>query len=381
MVGGGPASNIGDTHRRALRLDGRYELVSGVFVRDHAASRHYAETLGIDATRAYPDYATMAREEAARTDGIELALVTTPNTSHFDIVKAFLESGIAVACEKPLTPDAQSSRELVRIAKANNVPLAVAHCYSAYAMVRHAAHMVRNGELGELRLIDVEHASGWASERLEDGGNPTIVWRMTPETGGWASAAADLGTHAYHLARFITGDDAAQISAQMHTLVPGRKVADNMTAQVRWRSGVPGRIWASMAATGHNHGLRIRVYGSKASIEWVHEDPNHLAVRALDGETRILSQGMGSLSADAARITRTGLGHPEGMLEAFANFYSDIADDLLALRAGKAFGQHELRYPTGTDGVAGVDMVEAAVASHESNGAWVTLPDITQEEA
>jgi len=254
----------------------------------------------------------------------------------------------------------------------------VAHCYSAYAMVRHAARIVRNGELGDLRFVDVEHASGWAASRLEDGGNPTIVWRMTPETGSWASAAADLGTHALHLARFITGDELAELSATMQTFVPGRKVADNMTASLRWSGGYTGRLWAGMAATGHNHGLRIRVFGSNASLEWVHEDPHHLVIRNLDGEQRVLSQGMASLSDDAHRLTRTGLGHPEGMLEAFANFYSDIADDLALRRDERPFGTYELRYPTGIDGVAGIDMVEAALQSHQQNGAWVPLPQLKE---
>ena len=381
MVGGGPRSNIGDTHRRALRLDGRFKLVSGVFVRDHQLSRTFARTLGIEDERAYPDFVTMARAEAARPDGIELAIVATPNAAHFDVAKAFLEQGIAVACEKPLTQDPASARELVSIASAHGVPLAVAHCYSAYAMVRQAARMVRTGELGEIRFVDVEHASGWASERLEDSGNPTVVWRMSPETGGFASAAADLGTHAFHLARFITGFEAAAISARVDTFVPGRKVADNMIAHVQWDNGSTGRIWASMAATGHHHGLRIRVFGAHASLEWIHEDPHHLTVRFANGETRVLAQGLSTLANDAQRVTRTGLGHPEGMLEAFANYYSDIADDLLRIRDGQAVKPSDLRYPTGVDGVAGVDMVTAVLESHEMNGVWASLPHYSEEKS
>lgn len=380
MVGGGPASNIGETHRRALRLDGRLELVAGVFTQDAASSRAFAARLGVADDRAYPDFSSMATAESDRPDGVELVVVATPNNSHFEVARAFLERGISVACEKPLTVNSESARELVRIARVNGAVLAVAHCYSAYAMVRHAARMVRNGELGRLRFVDVEHASGWAATRLEDDGNPTVVWRMTPETGGYASAAADLGTHAFHLARFITGDNATELSAELATLVPGRKVADSMTATVRWQSGMRGRIWATMAATGHNHGLRIRVFGELASIEWQHEDPHHLTVQFLDGETRVLAQGLGTLSEDAKRITRTGLGHPEGMLEAFANYYSDIADDLLELRTGATPAAHELRYPTGVDGVAGVELVDAVIASDAQDGAWVALPDLRLQD-
>lgn len=380
MIGGGPASNIGSTHRRALRLDGRFRLVSGSFQRESEASQAFATRLGIAPERAYPNFQAMAEEESARPDGIELAVVATPNTSHFEVAKAFLEVGIAVACEKPLTQDPQSARELVRIAKANGVPLAVAHCYSAYAMVRHAARLVRDGELGDIRFIDVEHASGWAATRLEDDGNPTVVWRMTPETGGFASAAADLGTHAFHLARFITGLEASAISARLDTLVPGRKVADNLTAHLSFGSGTPGRIWASMAATGHDHGLRIRIFGERASLEWVHEDPHHLVVRRASGGAQILAQGIASLSEDAHRLTRTGLGHPEGMLEAFANFYSDLADDLALVRTGEFSATAPLRYPSGVDGIAGVDMVAAVLQSHHADGAWIALPDPNQED-
>ena len=376
MVGGGPYSNIGESHRRALRLDGNLELVAGVFSRKPSDSVEFAQRLGLDADRAYSDYARMAEEEAARADGVELVVVATPDSSHFEVAKAFLERGISVACEKPLTQDSASARELVRIASSNNAILAVAHCYSAYAMVRHAARIVRNGELGELRFVDVEHASGWAATRLEDDGNPTVVWRMDPETSSYASAAADIGTHAFHLARFITGDSAIALSAELTTLVPGRRVADCVTATVHWQSGMRGRIWATMAATGHNHGLRIRVYGSQASLEWQHEDPHHLTIRTLEGETRVLSQGMSSLSEDAQRITRTGLGHPEGFLEAFANYYSDIADDLMHRRQQLPLEPQELRYPAGIDGVAGVELVEAVVRSHTAAGAWTDLPSL-----
>lgn len=376
MVGGGSYSNIGETHRRALRLDGKYELVAGVFSRKAADSAELSRSLGIDLTRAYTDYMRMAEEESSRPDGVELVVVATPDSSHFDVAKSFLERGISVACEKPLTQDSESARELARIAQSNHAILAVAHCYSAYAMVRHAARMVREGELGELRFVDVEHASGWAATRLEDDGHPTVVWRMDPATSSYASAAADIGTHAFHLARFITGDTATKLSAELTTIVPGRKVADCMTASVHWQSGMRGRIWATMAATGHNHGLRIRVYGSKASIEWQHEDPHHLTVRTLEGETRTLSQGLPTLSEDAQRLTRTGLGHPEGFLEAFANYYSDIADDLLRRRQRSPIAPQELRYPTGVDGVAGVELVEAVIASHAANGAWTDLPPL-----
>lgn len=379
MVGGGADSNIGETHRRALRLDGRLRLIAGVFTRDAAKNQQLAQNLQVE--RSYRDFSEMAASESERADGIELAIIATPDESHFRIAREFLSRGISVACEKPLTQNSAEAAELIQIARQNGAILAVAHAYSAYAMVRHAASLVRAGELGELRFLDVQHASGWAATRVEDQGNPTVAWRMNPETTSIASVAADIGTHALHLARFITGDEPVEISAELTTLVPGRRVADCLTANLHWRSGMTGRLWATMAATGHNHGLRIRVYGSKASLEWEHEDPHHLTLRDLAGTKTLLAQGMESLSADASRLTRTGLGHPEGFLEAFANYYSDIADALLAKRAGEPHVARELGYPSGRDGLIGAQLVEAVIDSDSRSGSWVSFPSCDAVES
>ena len=224
------------------------------------------------------------------------------------------------------------------IADANGAILAVPHIYSAYAMVRHAARMVRNGDLGRIRFVAAEHASGWASAEVDQ-------WRMDPAKGGVATAVADVGTHAFHLLRYITGLEATRISAELSTLVPGRPVFDNATMRLTLSNGAPATVWATMAATGHEHGLRIRVFGDDASLEWRHEDPQHLIVRDPDGGTTILAQGMSMLSDDAARLTRVGLGHPEGFLEAFANFYLDLADDLAGQPRPRTVHPHRRRRP------------------------------------
>jgi predicted dehydrogenase len=308
--------------------------------------------------RVYDDHRDMARNEAGQLD---VVAVVTPNDSHFDIAKAFLENGIAVVCEKPLTNDSGTAAELVAIAKSNDAILAVPHIYSAYPMVRHAARMVRNGELGRIRFVAAEHASGWASADVEQ-------WRMDPEKGGVATAVADVGTHAFHLLRYITGLEATRVSAELSTLVTGRSVFDNASMRLTLSNGAPATVWATMAATGQEHGLRIRIFGDDASLEWRHEDPQHLVVHDPAGGTTILAHGMATLSDDAARLTRVGLGHPEGFLEAFANFYLDLAD---LLRGQSA---RELSIPTGVDGLIGVQLVEATVTSHENDAAWVDLP-------
>ncbi|MGP0224468.1 Gfo/Idh/MocA family protein [Paenarthrobacter sp. NCHU4564] len=370
MVGGGPGADIGKTHRYAMRLDGHYDLRAGIFGRDPGSSREIAAGLGIPEDRNYADIRDMAGSEAAREDGLDLVVVATPNDSHFTIARTFLEKGISVVCEKPLTQDSATAAELVRIAGENNAILAVPHCYSAYAMVRQAARMVRNGELGSIRFVDVEHASGWAATALEELDHKQAKWRTDPDVAGFPSVVGDLGTHAFHLLRYITGLEAERLSGRLQTFVPNRRVFDNATVELELTGNVPARVWASMAATGHNHGLRIRVYGEKGSLEWQHEDPHHLKVQDLAGATTILTHGLSTLHDDASRLTRVGLGHPEGFLEAFANFYSDLAEVLRARRDSTALPGRELTFPTGIDGLIGVQFVEAVAASHHDDSAW-----------
>ena len=371
MVGGGLGADIGKTHRNGMRLDDRYSIDCGVFGQGRQRSLELGASLSVAADRIYPDYLTMAEAEAARPDGIDVVVVATPNDSHFAIATTFLAKGIHVVCEKPLTLASEDAAEMVRLAAERDVILAVPHCYSAYPMVREAGRLVRDGALGTVTFIDVEHASGWNATPLELTGNKQAVWRTDPAVGGPASVVGDLGTHAYHLIRYVTGLEAESLSAHLATFVPGRRVFDHATLTLRWAGGVPGRIWASMVATGHNHGLRLRVFGTGGSLEWQHEDPHHLTLKNLAGETRILTHGMSTLSEDAGRLTRVGLGHPEGFLEAFANFYRDLADELDARRFDRPSTIRELSFPTGIDGLKGVQMVEAALESHAANGDWV----------
>ena len=372
MVGGGPGADIGKTHRRAMRLDGDFALQAGVFGRDQDRSAALASQLGIPAERHYADYRDMAEKEASREDGVDVVVVATPNDSHFEIARSFLEAGISVVCEKPVTRDSVTAAELVRIAADNGAVLAVPHCYSAYAMVRHAARMVRDGQLGAVTFADVEHASGWAASPLEQGGHKQAIWRTDPDIAGFPSVVGDLGTHGFHLLRYITGLEAERVSGRLMTLVPGRRVFDHATVELQLTGEVPGRLWASMAAAGHNHGLRIRVFGTKGNLGWQHEDPHHLTVQDLDGTTTVLAEGLSTLSEDASRLTRVGLGHPEGFLEAFANFYRDLATELRARRDGTLPATRELSFPTGHDGLAGVRFVEAVAASNAQDAAWVT---------
>src|SRR5258708_13260777 len=374
VVGGGPGSNIGATHRYAARLDDRYALVTGVFASEAQRSRDFATTLGIVPERRYGSWQEMAEQEAQRQDGIEVVSIMTPNNSHYAIAKTFLEHGIDVICDKPLTTDVEHALELMRLVRQTGQVFGVTYCYSGYPMVRQARAMVRDGELGEIRLVQVEHASGWAATLLEAAGHKQAVWRTTPSIVGKSSVVSDLGTHAQHLARFITGLEITEVSAELSSIVPGRQIDDNAHIRLRFNNGGKGMMWASMVAAGHMHGLRIRVYGEKGSLEWVQEQPNELILRPADGPHQILSRGSGWLSPAARRTSRLWPGHPEGYLEAFANLYSDIADAVLARRDGVAADPLANLFPTVEDAVLGGKFVDAALPSHQQNSRWLAAP-------
>ncbi len=371
VVGGGPGSNIGETHRYAARLDDRYALVTGVFASDAQRSRDFAATLDIAPERRYGSWQEMAEQEARREDGLEVVSIMTPNNSHYAIAKAFLEQGFDVICDKPLTTDLEQALDLMRLVRQTGLVFGVTYCYTGYPMVRQARAMIRNGELGEIRLVQVEHASGWASTLLEAEGHKQAVWRTTPSIAGKSSVVGDLGTHAHNLVRFITGLEISEVSAELSTIVPGRQVDDNAHIMLRFNNKAKGMMWASMVAAGHMHGLRIRVYGEKGSLEWVQEQPNELILHPVDGHHQTLSRGFGWLSPAAVRASRLWPGHPEGYLEAFANIYTDIADAVLARRDGAAADPLAYLFPTVEDGVLGVKFVDAAVASHQRDGRWV----------
>ena len=376
MVGGGPGAGIAQTHRTAMRLDDRYELVAGAFSRDREKTLEAARQLRIDAERVYSDYKTMAANEAKREDRIDAAVIVTPTASHYDIAKVFLEAGINVICDKPLCLSLAQARELKNLAEKERVILCLTHNYSGYAMVRHAAWMVRNGRLGQIRVVQVEHASGWAAKLLEKEGHKQAAWRTDPGLSGDASVLYDLGTHAHQLARFVTGLEVTEVAAELSQIVQGRAIKDNANLLLRFSNGARGTLWASMAAIGNEHGLRIRVYGDRGSLAWNHEDPHHLSYSPIDGPTQILAQGAAGLSEEARRWTRVGLGHPEGFFEAFANIYTEVADALLAKAAGQPYAKAELGFPDASDGALGVAFVEGAMRSSAAGGIWMRIEAI-----
>ena len=364
MVGGGPGGGIGETHRIAMRMDNKCDLVAGAFSREYAKSVAIAEELRIAPERIYRNYKEMADAESAREDKTELVCIVTPTDSHFQIVKTFLEKGFHVVCDKPLCVSLDEARQLEVLANQGGLILCLTHNYAGYAMVRQAAKMIRAGNLGEIKVVHVEHASGWAAKLQEDEKQKRPSWRLEAGSAE-TSLLLDLGTHAHHLARFITGLEVTEVAGELNRIVPDRAINDSGQAMLHFENGARGSIWISMAAVGNEQGIRIRVYGDKGSLEWFHEDPFHLRFSSINGPTQILAQGTEWVSPEAQQWTRGGLGHPEGYFEAFANLYTELADTIRERTTGdRSF------LPLAKDGVKGLAFVEAFLQSHRLGGLW-----------
>lgn len=373
MVGGGTSAFIGEVHRIAARLDNRYELVAGAFSSDSERARQSAAALGIAPERAYDDFSEMAEKESAREDGIDVVAIVTPNHLHHAPAKCFLEAGIHVICDKPLSASLADALDLKRLVEETGLLFAVTYNYSGYPMVRQAREMIRNGDLGTLRVVQVEYPQEWLSTDLESTGQKQAAWRTDPVRAGAGGSLGDIGTHAFHLTEFITGLEVNSLLADLSAFVPGRLLDDNAQIMLRFANGARGSLWASQVAVGHENGLRIRVYGDQASLEWFQEQPNQLKYCRLGEPLQYIARG-GNTAGDAANaVTRIPGGHPEGFLEAFANLYRDFADQVEAFPARNAMNDSELLVPTVSEGVKGVLFVEKAVASSESGGIWLSM--------
>jgi predicted dehydrogenase len=372
MVGGGEGAFIGAVHRIAARIDDQYELVAGALSSTPEKARRSGQALGLAPDRVYDNYEAMAKAEAARPDGVEAVSIVTPNHVHAPAAYALLNAGIHVICDKPLTVSLFEAKRMQAAVAASGRIFALTHNYTGYPLVRCMRQMVRAGELGELRLVQVEYPQEWLSGPTEASGNKQAEWRVDPARAGGGGSLGDIGTHAFNLADYVTGLDVAELLADLNTFVPGRKLDDNAQILLRYANGARGALWASQVAPGNENGLKLRVYGTKGGFHWAQENPNELRWAPLGEPARIITRaGPGSGSA-AARVTRTPGGHPEGYLEGFANIYSEVALAIKAAREGKA-PPAECEFPTVLDGVKGVAFVEAAVKSSKANGAWVKL--------
>ncbi|CTQ60603.1 Gfo/Idh/MocA family protein [Roseibium album] len=367
MVGGGKDAFIGAVHRIASRIDGRYELVAGALSSTPAKAEESGRALGLDEDRIYADFEAMAKREARLKNGIEAVAIVTPNHVHYPAAKAFLKRGIHVICDKPLTSTLADARKLAKAADNSDALFFLTHNYTGYPMVRQAREMVHNGDLGTIRVVQVEYPQDWLTVEQS---NKQADWRTDPARSGAGGSTGDIGTHAYNLACFITGQSAESLAADLQSFVPGRQVDDNGHVMLRYASGARGMLWCSQVAPGNENNLKIRVYGDKGGLEWHQENPNYLHVTPFGEPKRIVTRGGAGMSDSIAPATRIPPGHPEGYLEGFANLYKDAADVIRAHQAGKEIAS---LVPGISDGLAGVQFVDACVRSSARNAAWVKL--------
>jgi len=373
MVGGGEGAFIGAVHRIAARLDDHYELVAGALASTADKARRSGLALGLAPDRTYDSYEAMARAEAARDDGIEAVAIVTPNHLHAPVAKAFLKAGIHVICDKPVTTRSADAKALLALTRKHGLVFAVTHNYSAYPMVRVARQLVQEGRLGEIRVVQAEYPQDWLAEPLERSGQKQADWRTDPVRAG-GGAIGDIGSHAWHLADYVTGLPLVEVCAELSACVPGRQIDDNAQVMLRYAGGARGMLWACQVAPGHLNDLRLRVYGAKGGLEWRQEHPNQLLYTPLGQPTQILERAGAAFGAAGARVSRLPGGHPEAYLEAFASLYAEVAQHLRAARRGGVRPEKACHFPTIADGLRGVQFIEAVQRSSRLGGRWTKLP-------
>jgi predicted dehydrogenase len=374
MVGGGRGAFIGQVHRMAANLDGKIELVAGAFSSDPEKSKLSGQDFFIDPNRAYGSYEEMAKAEAAREDGIDFVSIVVQNHLHFSVAKCFLDAGINVICDKPLTVDLQQAKELKKIVEDSGLVFALTHNYTGYPMVKEARRMIKDGELGRLLKIVTEYPQGYAVGDVEGEGSGAIAnWRADPKIAGKSNCMGDIGTHAHNLTKYITGLEIDELAAELTAFIPGRELDDDGNCLVRFTEGVKGIIYASQISNGDENNLNIRVYGTKASLEWHQEDPNELIVKFANAPRKTYRRGNDYLGGAAQENSRTPFAHPEGFIEAFANVYLAAAKAISDQIDGTPAPDEGYDFPTVDDGVAGVAFIAACVESSQKNASWTKL--------
>ena len=369
MVGGGDGSQIGPAHRISAGLDGQFEFVAGALDHNPEAGRKFARKLGISADRAYGDWREMLAGERAREDRIDLVTVATPNATHFEITKSFLEAGFHVLCEKPMTITVEEGEEIVALARSTGKICAVNYGYTGYSLVRHMRAMVARGDLGKIRLVVAEFAHGHHADAA-DLDNPRVRWRYDPKQAGVSAQFADCGIHAMHMASFVTGQEVTQLSADCVSCLPGRELEDDAMVNFRMTGGTVGRLWTSSVAIGRQHGLTIQLFGENGGLRWAQEQPNQLYYMPLGGRLEVIERGAANLSPEADRSSRVTIGHAEGMPLAFANIYLDLAEAIRAGKERRPMVPAANLYPRAEDGLRSMAAVYAVAQSGKENGAW-----------
>ena len=367
MVGGGNDAFIGGVHRIASRIDDKYELVAGALSSTPEKARASGEALGLP--RIYEDYKDMAIREARRKDGIEAVSIVTPNHVHYLAAREFLKRGIHVICDKPMTSTLADAKKLVKAAESSDALFILTHNYTGYPMIRQAREMIAQGQVGKIRVVQVEYPQDWLSVEQDF---KQAEWRTDPARSGAGGSTGDIGTHAFNLACFVTGLTVDSLAADLQAFVPGRQVDDNAHVMLRFDGGARGMLWSSQVAPGNENALRLRVYGEKGGLEWAQEDPNYLWHTPFGEPKRLITRNGAGAGDAAARMSRIPPGHPEGYLEGFANIYSEAAEAIIAARTGEATSA-DVIFPNVHDGLRGVQFVSACVKSSQRDAAWVKL--------
>ena len=372
VIGGGPGSFIGAMHRAAARLDSRFEIVAGALSSDEDRSREAGRTLGFAPDRTYGSATALLDAEADRDDGADAVAIMTPNDSHHEYSIAALDRGFDVICDKPMTNTLAEALDLHGRVQESGLVFCLTHNYTGYPMVRQARAMIEAGQLGEIRLVQVEYVQGARAQDQPQQPGDDMPWRHDPERGGPSLVLGDIGCHAHNLARFVTGLEISEVAAEVGAIVPNRRFHDFAGAMLRFEGGARGSFWVTQAAVGFENSLKLRVCGSDGSLEWAQESPTVLAFKPIDGPAEVrTSSGPGTLPL-AARASRMIKGHPDGYLEGFATIYSDAAEAIAARRSGTLADPLAMHFPNSEDGLLGVKFADAALASNTANGAWIS---------
>ena len=370
FVGGGPNSFIGYTHRLSARFDNRFEFVAGVFSRDKKKSIKFGESLGIDKERCYNDFKEMAEKEVKRNDAIEALGIMTPSGNHYEIAKEFIKNKVHIICDKPLTSTIKDAENLKKLIVKHKIIFALTHNYSSYPMLREAKEIIQSGKIGKITLVNVEYPQGYTVAIKKKEEKEILKWRLDKNQTGPSMILSEIGTHAYHLLRYVTGLEVEQLSAEVSSLSSEISVDDNAFILLRIKNNIRGSIWVSSAATGGENGLKIRVFGNKGGIEWFQDDANNLKFIELNSPTKIITRASNLVSNFSMESSRVAAGHPEGFFEAFANIYTEFADSINAFKKNK---KYKNTFPTIDDGLKGIKFIFAAKNSSNNNSKWTKI--------
>ncbi|MBK5201721.1 MAG: Gfo/Idh/MocA family oxidoreductase [Spirochaetaceae bacterium] len=372
MVGGGKGAFIGDVHRIAIRMNNDAQLVAGCFSKTEVKSKEFGKFLNLSEDRIYSSYEQMALKESQREDGIKFVVCVTPNSTHYNICKAFLLAGINVVCDKPLTWSSEESKDLIAIQKKNNLLFGVTYTNTGYPVVKQMKAMIENNQLGKIRFVNCEYPQGWLSKPISETSSLS-PWRMDPKISGPSNCLGDIGTHIENLSSYITGLKMSRVCARLDTLVKNRTLDDNATIMVDYVGGAKGLFWSSQIAMGYDNAVKIRIFGEKGSLEWLQEDPDHFIYTDENNNKHLQSRGRDIFADEAQIYSRLPAGHQEGIYEAFANIYKDFVSTLIKKLNGERITEKDIQYPTAEMGLEGVIYVEKCLESSKNDSKWISI--------